>query len=231
MNPYPKRWLVFGGSFNPVHLGHVALMQAVLARPDVARLLVVPAGRSPFKTEAELLPAPLRWRLLQNTLAALPKADQGRVELVGLEMAAPPPSYTVETLAQLVSTHPEADWWLLMGADVFQGFARWKQAARILEMAALAIMARPEEKPTADLLPALLADWLPLLPQPWPGLLTPAQPLTTVHPTLLGSQGRPKLELWPLATPPVSASHIRARHDLSQVPPAARPLLAAHWDF
>jgi nicotinate-nucleotide adenylyltransferase len=125
---------VFGGAFDPPHLGHLALVRTALERFDFARVLVVPAGDPPHKKVAT--PGSTRARLAELAFADIPEVEISTVEL---EPAGP--RYTVDTLRRLEEEYDDLT--LLVGADQFAGFLRWREPNTILELAELAVANRP----------------------------------------------------------------------------------------
>lgn len=143
--PEPKGPLVcvFGGSFDPFHRGHRMLCEAALRLHD--RLLVVVAGAAPHKFADEPGQAsdktPFHHRV---AMARLGVEGLPRTEVLELEGRRAGPSYTVDTLAVLARSYPPGTRFrLLLGADMFQDFPTWKDADRILTLAALLVARRP----------------------------------------------------------------------------------------
>jgi nicotinate-nucleotide adenylyltransferase len=206
---------VFGGSFNPVHQGHLELIEAVLRSGAVEHLFAVPANRSPFKGEQELLPAALRWEMLRAALRGLP-----RVSVLDLELRRPPPSYTIDTVEALASLLPRARLSLVLGADAFVGFAGWYRAGRILARADLLVFGREDgEGP----LPADPERWIAALPEPWRGAARPA-----TDGTLQDGAGRLLVRRMSGPIPPISSTRIREGGRLEEVPPGAREVLQGY---
>jgi nicotinate-nucleotide adenylyltransferase len=127
---------VFGGTFDPVHAGHVAMAEASESRFAFDRLLFLPARRSPHK---EAPPTDPRHRV-----AMLALAIQGRPDwsLSLLELEREGPSYTVDTLRELSARLLHDELWLLMGTDALAGLARWKEPAEIIRLARVAAFYR-----------------------------------------------------------------------------------------
>lgn len=119
--------ILFGGTFDPPHEGHVAMARAALAATGAERLVVVPALRSPFKTGFE--PAPGADRLAMCRAAFAPVAG---AEISTVEIDRTPPSYTIDTLESLRRANPGvAAWWLLVGEDSLNDLPRWHRAAAL----------------------------------------------------------------------------------------------------
>ncbi|MCG6987586.1 MAG: nicotinate-nucleotide adenylyltransferase [Gemmatimonadetes bacterium] len=129
---------VFGGTFDPPHVGHVAVAREVADRLRLDRVIWMPAGAPPHKPEQPVSPAPVR---LEMTRAAA--AGEPRFEVSELEIRRPGPSYTVDTLRELRGAYPGADLFLILGADQIRTFATgWREPGTILELATLALMDR-----------------------------------------------------------------------------------------
>ena len=224
---------LFGGTFNPVHLGHLALIHALRAARPGADILVIPNRQSPFKQGARSLPDDLRQAMLEAALHGIPG-----VRVSDVELCRPAPSYTVDTVQALRQAHPGAQLRWVMGADAFAEFPRWRNAGGILAQAGLTVFARAGglEAPPASM--AAWRAWTAQMPAPWcdaaPGAppppdagqggVAPRWPL----PRLLAPDQRLLVEWIPAALPEVAASEILRSGNLDAVPAAARPLLRAH---
>ncbi len=207
---------VFGGTFNPVHEGHVGLARGLLARGGVDRVLVVPAARNPFKEGDDLLPAGLRLAMVERAMAGI-----AGVCVLDLEVRRGEASYTVETVAALASAYPRAELRLAMGWDVYEQFGEWRCAGAILEQAGLLVILR---KGVSQQSPPGGRGRLAGLPEPWRGRLR-----SRGNGRWGDGTGRTVLEFLNLALPDVSSSQIRQARALEHVPAAARPLLAEYW--
>jgi len=128
---------VFGGSFDPVHLGHVAVADAVQAHCEPETLLWVPVGQAPHKREADPLDGELRAQLLDRLVENRPGEEVCRFEI-----QRPGPSYTVETLEHLAGVYPGARFSLLLGGDSQEHWPSWRSKERILELAELVFVPR-----------------------------------------------------------------------------------------
>ena len=146
---------LFGGSFDPVHAGHVALTVTLLERSLADVVHVAPAGRSPHKTGGPA-PAAAADRL---DLVRLAFAGLDRVIVDDRELARPGPSYTIDTLAELAAEFPADRWRLVMGADQAAAFDRWREPRRVLDLAEPVVIARGPIRLAAPLLErALVVD-------------------------------------------------------------------------
>ena len=128
---------LYGGSFDPIHAGHVALAVTLLDRGLAGCVHVVPARQSPLKSQAPGAGLADRWRLV--TLAV---ADVDGVVVDDRELRRTGPSYTVATLAELVAEYPDDTWRLVIGADAAADFAHWREPERLLALAQPLVVAR-----------------------------------------------------------------------------------------
>jgi nicotinate-nucleotide adenylyltransferase len=136
---------IFGGSFDPIHHGHLILARAALEELGLDRLLFIPANMSPHKTDTK--PATAQDRLAMVQLAI--EGEPG-FESADLELHRPPPSYTVDTLRELRAAHPEAELTLLIGADNVAQFDTWREPHEIRQLARIAVLDRAGGTAPAD---------------------------------------------------------------------------------
>ncbi len=133
---------VFGGTFDPLHLGHLAVAQDVLEELELDRVVLVPAGSPPHKESGVETPATLRLRMVREAVAEDP-----RFEVLPLEVEREGPSWTVDTLGVLREQRPDAELFLLMGVDQWRSILSWKAPRRIAELARIVVMGRAGEAP------------------------------------------------------------------------------------
>ena len=133
-----RRIGVFGGTFDPPHVGHLALAEWAREALDLDRVLFVPAARPPHKRGKRMSPA--GDRLAMTRLAV---RGNRAFAVSAIEVRRTGPSYTVDTLRALARAHPGAAFWLLMGEDSLREFHTWHAPEAILELARLAVAARP----------------------------------------------------------------------------------------
>ena len=127
---------VFGGTFDPVHNGHLIPVEAAATRFELRHVYYVPARLSPHKNQP---PTDARHRTAMLALALQGHPDWS-IDLEELDRE--PPSYTVDTLASIQARHPGDELWLLMGTDILAGFARWRRPEEILKIARIAAFHR-----------------------------------------------------------------------------------------
>jgi nicotinate-nucleotide adenylyltransferase len=129
---------IFGGTFDPVHLGHLVMAEQCREQAGLDQVWFVPAARPPHKPEGELTAFARRVEMLQLALAGQPAF---RVE--ELEKDRPGPSYTADTLESLHRRHPDSDLHFIIGSDSLADLPHWREPARIVAQAALLVVARP----------------------------------------------------------------------------------------
>ena len=130
---------IFGGTFDPPHIGHLVVTQDALERLDLDRLVVVPAGRPPHR-EA-VLDQDTRWELVCRAFEG-----DGRIQVSDIELRREGPSWTVDTLEWAHQEMNPETLFLIVGADQLRSFRGWKEPERILSLARLAVMTRPGEE-------------------------------------------------------------------------------------
>ncbi|MEO6800199.1 MAG: nicotinate-nucleotide adenylyltransferase [Rhodanobacter sp.] len=130
---------IFGGTFDPIHLGHlcVAWEAAELLDADV---LMMPSGIPPHR------PPPIASALQREALLQVALRDQSRLVLDARELARRGPSYTVDTLVELRAEQGDRPLVLLLGADAFAGLPAWHDWRRLFELAHLGVLSRPGQQ-------------------------------------------------------------------------------------
>ncbi|MFM8866012.1 MAG: nicotinate (nicotinamide) nucleotide adenylyltransferase [Limnohabitans sp.] len=174
----PRRIGVFGGAFDPPHLAHVALLCAAIDQLALDEVRVLPTGQAWHKARA-LTTAAHRLAMARLAFAGLPQ-----VQVDEPEIRRPGPSYTIDTLQELVAECPGAQFFLLIGEDQRRALASWHRIGEIGQLAIICAAARP-----ADV-------------APWNAVQAPAQAPESLLAGIL-----------PLQMPlmPVSATDIRQR--------------------
>lgn len=128
---------VLGGTFDPIHLGHIALAEWAADCAGLERVVLVPAGMPPHRGEAT---APAADRLEMCRLAV---AGHPRLEVSDLELRRKGPSYTADTLRELASQHPGAELYLILGWDAARELRSWHRPDEVLRLARLVVASRP----------------------------------------------------------------------------------------
>ncbi len=128
---------VFGGSFDPVHVGHLRLAEEAREAFALDRVLFIPTWVSPFKTGRATTPPAHRLEM-----ARLATRDNDAFAVSAIECVREGASYTVETLRALRREHPGAELWFLTGTDALAGLPRWREPEAVLELARFGVATR-----------------------------------------------------------------------------------------
>ena len=129
-----RRVGILGGSFNPIHFGHLLLADEIVEILALDRLVFVPAAEPPHKQRGDLAPARDRFEM-----TALAVRSHPRFEVSDVELRRAGPSYTVDTVAALES---QGDLHLVIGSETFLDLLSWRQPRRIVELARLVVVPR-----------------------------------------------------------------------------------------
>ncbi|WP_367131342.1 nicotinate-nucleotide adenylyltransferase [Saccharothrix sp. HUAS TT1] len=133
-----RRIGVMGGTFDPVHHGHLVAASEVQARFDLDEVVFVPTGQPWQKTEREVSAAEDRYLMTVIATASNPRFSVSRVDV-----DRPGPTYTVDTLTDLKAAHPDADLFFITGADALEQILSWRRADDVFELAHFIGVTRP----------------------------------------------------------------------------------------
>lgn len=146
-----KKVGILGGTFDPIHMGHLILAQTALEQFSLDEVMLMPAAQPPHKAENQITPANLR---LQMTAAAI--ADNDRLVISDFELHREGNSYTYKTLDLLHRAYPYTEFYFIMGADSLRDFAGWRYPERIAKSCVI-LAANRDDAPDKELL-ALIAQ-------------------------------------------------------------------------
>ncbi|MGA2029726.1 MAG: nicotinate-nucleotide adenylyltransferase [Verrucomicrobiota bacterium] len=129
---------LFGGSFDPVHLGHLFVAQAAVEEFGLDKLFFVPVARSPFKPESKPAPAAVRLQLIRLALAGKTnyEIDEQEIRRGGI-------SYTIETLRDYTKRFSKAELFYLIGADNISKLTEWREVNELAKLAEFIAIPRP----------------------------------------------------------------------------------------
>jgi nicotinate-nucleotide adenylyltransferase len=132
---------IFGGSFDPPHLGHLLPVIDAAEALELDAVRFVPAAIQPLKVGRASAAPEHRRAMTERLIAGIPgfSVDSAEIDRNGL-------SFTVDTLASLAAANPGAELVLLLGADAFALFGQWREPKRILDLASIAVLVRGDEE-------------------------------------------------------------------------------------
>jgi len=142
---------IVGGTFDPLHVGHLVLAEQAREQLGLAQVLWVPSG-DPWRKSGRAV-SPSRQRLDMVRLAI---ADNAAFQLCTLEVDRPGPTYSVDTLTALRAQHPEAELVFLVGLDALEDLPRWHRPEQIMQLATLAVAPRGSDRLSREHLERLL---------------------------------------------------------------------------
>jgi nicotinate-nucleotide adenylyltransferase len=135
---------LFGGSFDPIHHGHLIVAGAVAEALGLDELRFMPANEQPLKAGGHGASATDRTAMLELAIAGAPGFSLERAEV-----ERPGPSYTVDTLRLLRAREPDAEFVVLLGTDAAAELDRWREPAELVKLARVAVFTRPGGRPVA----------------------------------------------------------------------------------
>ena len=139
-----KRIGLFGGSFDPVHLGHLLVAQAACEELELERLFFILAAQSPFKPASQPAPPEVRLRMLRLALAGKSNCeiDEQEIRRGGI-------SFTIDTARSYKDRFPEAELFYLIGADHVPTLPKWRESEELARFVQFVVIPRPGETPTS----------------------------------------------------------------------------------
>jgi nicotinate-nucleotide adenylyltransferase len=135
---------LLGGTFDPVHLAHLALSRAALQALQLDQVRWIPAGQ-PWQKTRQVTAAVHREAMVHLAIAGEPRFVLDRIELQRSG-----PSYTLDTVKALSAAHPNTDWFLIVGADQYAGLHTWRDWQALLGLVTLAVANRPGAAPPVN---------------------------------------------------------------------------------
>ncbi len=130
---------IFGGTFDPPHIGHLIVADQALHQLDLDEIWFCPVGQPPHKHNGDLTPAHHRVHMTRLAIS-----DHERFRLSTLDVDRPPPHYTSGLLRALRQAFPDHHWTFIMGADALMDLPNWQEPRYILDVADVAVALRPD---------------------------------------------------------------------------------------
>jgi nicotinate-nucleotide adenylyltransferase len=129
---------LYFGSFNPVHIGHLAIANYITEYSDLSELWFILSPQNPLKKKNTLLDEFERFKMVELALA-----DDEKIKPSDIEFRLPKPSFTIDTLTYLKERYPNYEFAIILGADNFNSFHKWKNYEEILKKYQLYVYPRP----------------------------------------------------------------------------------------
>lgn len=148
-----KRLGIFGGSFDPVHFGHLRLAEEAREQAKLDQVMFIPTQVSPFKVGRTQISGELRLEMLR-----LATQDNPAFLVSDTEIQRPGPSYTVDTLHELEREHPDAERFFITGTDALRDLPKWRQPEEVIRLTRFLVSVRPGVN-KAEVLAALPDTW------------------------------------------------------------------------
>jgi len=133
-----KKRGLFGGSFDPIHRGHVEPVLAAAEALGLEQVLYLPTARPPHKSDRDIAPALARYAMVELALL-----NHDRLRVSDVEMTPGSAAYTIDSVAHFKSARPDVEWHYIVGSDAFVDLPHWRRGAELLKSVDFVVLARP----------------------------------------------------------------------------------------
>jgi nicotinate-nucleotide adenylyltransferase len=134
---------LYGGTFDPIHSGHLHVISELLSQKIVDRILVIPAGEPRLREHAPIASGAERRAMCQIAINDLAPELRSKVEVNPIEILRMGPSYTIDTVEAVKQSYPDDEIVLIVGSDAYQKIDQWHRVDELLKLVTLEIIARP----------------------------------------------------------------------------------------
>lgn len=134
---------IYGGTFDPIHLGHLHVITQLIQREIVDRLLIVPAGQPLLRPNSPQASGAQRRAMCQLAIDSLPAEIRLRVEVNPIEILREGPSYAIDTVDAVAATYPDAQIILFVGSDAFANIDKWHRVKELKNKCRIIVIERP----------------------------------------------------------------------------------------
>ena len=148
---------LYGGTFDPIHNGHVHVIEQLIGRNIVDRLLVVPAGQPRLREHEPKATGAERRQMCQLAVNSLAPEIKSKVEVNPIEILREGPSYTIDTVEAVAQTYPDDSIVVVVGTDAYTNIDQWHRAAELKKMVEFVVIDRPDFPGTPNLDVAAIA--------------------------------------------------------------------------
>jgi nicotinate-nucleotide adenylyltransferase len=139
-----RRIGIYGGTFDPIHNGHLHVITQLISRSIVDQLILIPAGSPWLRVSAPLAPGLNRLAMCELALSDLPDSIGGQVEVSDTEINRSGPTYTIDTVLEIKKSHPDDTLVLIVGTDAYAQFDKWHRHEELAKLVEIIIVDRPE---------------------------------------------------------------------------------------
>ncbi len=133
-----KKIGLFGGTFDPIHLGHLSAAQEIEHILDLDKIYFIPSGNPPHKENANITPAQDRLEMIKLAIEENPDFEVSEFELNSKS-----PSYTIKTLEHFSTIEPDVEFYFIVGHELFNNIESWKDYKKLFELSNFAVITRP----------------------------------------------------------------------------------------
>ena len=148
---------LYGGTFDPIHNGHVHVIEQLIGRNIVDRLLIVPAGQPRLREHEPKATGAQRRQMCQLAVNSLAPEIKSKVEVNPIEILREGPSYTIDTVEAVAQTYPDDSIVVVVGTDAYTNINQWHRAADLKTMVEFLVIDRPNFPGTPNLDVAAIA--------------------------------------------------------------------------
>ena len=148
---------LYGGTFDPIHNGHVHVIEQLIGRNIVDRLLVVPAGQPRLREHEPKATGAERRQMCQLAVNSLAPEIKSKVEVNPIEVLREGPSYTIDTVEAVAQTYPDDSIVVVVGSDAYTNIDQWHRADELKKMVEFVVIDRPDFPGTPNLDVAAIA--------------------------------------------------------------------------
>ena len=135
---------IYGGTFDPIHIGHLHVISEIISRDLADKILLIPAGEPQLRDTQPIAPASDRRAMCQAALKDLPAEISGKVEVNPIEILRQGPSFTIDTVEAIAQSYPGDQLALIVGTDAFAKIDQWHRTSELQDMVEFIVIDRPE---------------------------------------------------------------------------------------
>jgi len=135
---------IYGGTFDPIHKGHLHVIAEIISRGLADRILLIPAGQPQLRSQQPVAPASDRRAMCQVALQDLPVEVAAKVEVNPIEILRQGPSFAIDTVEAVAQTFPDDQIALIIGTDAFTKIEQWHRSSELQDMVEFIVIDRPE---------------------------------------------------------------------------------------